>query len=281
MLGTAVNYTNSPVVDHLYTLPSAWSGGFDFRATVGYVTDPPNTTYVLGTTTTPYPTTRTINGQSVDFGWNNSWGSCAGTTVGGDIENLFDPRLAGDNYISSGVCGSFLVHLPNGSGVYKLRLAQGFQTSSSQHSLRIYDGGDVSAGTADTAGTNVTLSAGSSQTFQPHMAGRTITINSVNTTVTTYTDNRHLVVSTNLGNTTAVAWSFGVTPILLATITNNTTLATNTYADASGVIRTSDTDWVANNVEVSFTFTTNVLNIQIGGVSSTNYTGINTLHVSQ
>ncbi len=92
---------------------SGWQEGFNFRATAGFVTDPPNTTHVLGNTS--YPTT--VNG--VTFGWLNT--SLIGSR---DRSTSVDPRLAGINYATNGTPASFVVNVP-APGSYKLSLALG------------------------------------------------------------------------------------------------------------------------------------------------------------
>ncbi len=97
----------------------AWDVGFNFRSTVGYVTDPVPTVMALFGSTN-YPTTRTINGQSVTFGWE---------TLGSDIStrdriSSWDPRLAGIACQSDASFSVFRVDLP-ASGSYLLGLAMG------------------------------------------------------------------------------------------------------------------------------------------------------------
>ncbi len=51
---------------------------------------------------------------------------------------------------------------------------------------------------------------------------------------------------------------------LVATVTGPNGTGVNQYMDATGVVRTSDTDWVANEVGIPLTFATTELNIAIG-----------------
>ena len=51
---------------------------------------------------------------------------------------------------------------------------------------------------------------------------------------------------------------------LLATVTAPNGTGVNQYMDATGVVRTSDADWVANEVGIPLTFATTELNIAIG-----------------
>jgi len=90
-----------------------WQQGFDFRSTVGYVTDPPSSTYVLRSTAYPTKT------NGVTFGWGNT-----SLVSGSDRSTMVDPRLAGINYVSNGTPAKFYVDLP-APGTYKLALAMG------------------------------------------------------------------------------------------------------------------------------------------------------------
>lgn len=94
----------------------ATAKGFNFRATSTYVTDGTNETYVLPGTS--YPTTRTVGGESVTFGWE---------TAPDDSRdrNTAIVTLAGMNFRNAG--GSedvFRVDLPS-AGDYRIRIAAG------------------------------------------------------------------------------------------------------------------------------------------------------------
>ncbi len=95
------------------TSQSAWQQGFDFRATAGYVTDPPHTNYVLATTA--YPTTM----GGVTYGWANT-----SLLQSSNRSTQVDPRLGGVNYVRDGSPGTFYVDLPS-AGTYSLALAMG------------------------------------------------------------------------------------------------------------------------------------------------------------
>jgi len=90
-----------------------WQQGFDFRHTASFVTDPPESTYVLATTA--YPTT--VGG--VTFGWANPL-----LVSARDRSTTVDPRLAGINYVENGSPATFYVNLPS-AGTYNLSLALG------------------------------------------------------------------------------------------------------------------------------------------------------------
>jgi uncharacterized membrane protein len=96
-----------------FAIAQNWQQGFDFRATAGYVNDPPTSTYVLATTA--YPTT--VNG--VTFGWANT-----ALVASRDRSTMVDPRLAGINYASNASPATFYVDLPS-AGSYNLLLAMG------------------------------------------------------------------------------------------------------------------------------------------------------------
>ena len=88
--------------------------GFNFRATLGYVTDGPNQVSVLGST---YPTSKTVGGFTVNVGWDVA-PLTADRVTGGD------PRLAGGNTVEAGKTKTFRVDLPY-SGLWDIRLANG------------------------------------------------------------------------------------------------------------------------------------------------------------
>lgn len=101
----------------------AWAKikGFNFRSTAGYVADGTNETHVLGTST-PYPTTLSVNGESVTFGWESGPTATADrSTAAGDA-----PELSGINYstAASGTDYVFRVDLPV-AGTYQIRLGAG------------------------------------------------------------------------------------------------------------------------------------------------------------
>lgn len=96
----------------------SWSTakGWNFRATSGYVTDGTNETYSIGES---YPTTRTIGGDSVTFGWEQAVSGTRdrSTTVGDS------PECSGIAFMSSAVA-SWRVDLP-ATGTYKINAAFG------------------------------------------------------------------------------------------------------------------------------------------------------------
>ena len=95
------------------TTSPTWQQGFNFRSTAGYVTDPPNTTHVLGTTA--YPT----KVGTVTFGWLKTI-----LVQARDRSTSVDPRLAGINSAFNGYPATFQVDLPS-PGTYNLSLAMG------------------------------------------------------------------------------------------------------------------------------------------------------------
>jgi len=115
---------------------SLWEVGFDFRASSGYVSDPPGDTYVLSSTA--YPTS--FNGTN--FGWTNP-----DKVQARDRSTGVDPRLAGINYASNGTPGVFYVDLP-ASGTYNLSLAlgdEGYPQCSVECQIQFLDGTTVVA----------------------------------------------------------------------------------------------------------------------------------------
>lgn len=98
-----------------------WVAGFNFRATSGYVTDASDETYVIGDS---YPTTRTINGTSVTFGWESVPGD---GTRNRTTNSSYAPELSGIAQVQSGQASSeyiFRVDLP-AAGDYSIRLGAG------------------------------------------------------------------------------------------------------------------------------------------------------------
>lgn len=101
----------------------AWTKGFNFRSSSGFVTDGTDETYVIGTGVGPtdnYPTTR----NSVTFGWTNTFGSVPQDR---DRNSGIDRRLAGCHFWDAGGAafpGLFRVDL-TATGDYVIRLAAG------------------------------------------------------------------------------------------------------------------------------------------------------------
>jgi hypothetical protein len=124
-----------------------WIKGFNFRATIAYVTDGADETYVLGSTNQspePYPTTR----NGVTFGYTDTDN---GTLQDRDRDSTNDRRLAGGHRPDeSGThfLTIFRVDLP-AIGDYIIRLALGDATtacgSGTLTYARIRDNGNVLA----------------------------------------------------------------------------------------------------------------------------------------
>lgn len=105
-------------------MPWSTAKGFGFRSTSGYVTDATNDTYVLLATT--YPTTRTVGGDSVTFGWETAPDDSRDRTTS------YSPGIAGFNFQNAG--GSdrvFRIDLPS-AGDYRLRAAFGDPAGNAQ-----------------------------------------------------------------------------------------------------------------------------------------------------
>lgn len=107
--------------------------GFDMRGTVGYVTDPANCTYLLGTINgDTYPVTR----AGYTFGWNANGAGVA--VVGIDRNAGQDPRLAGINF--SGAGNSAVFQLDVSPATFDIYLAIGDAGgTTSQTIIDIYD----------------------------------------------------------------------------------------------------------------------------------------------
>jgi hypothetical protein len=97
-----------------------WDVGFDFRATQTFVVDPSYATFIT-TGTNVYPTTRTVNGQQITFGWESQ----SVSILSRDRGTWADPRLAGINcQPNDGNTSVFRVDLPS-AGTYAIGLATG------------------------------------------------------------------------------------------------------------------------------------------------------------
>lgn len=75
-----------------------FSVGFDFRNTLGCVSDPSYAAAILDQNTITYPTTSTINGSSVTYGYENISG---GYNITRDRDCGNDPRTAGSTLIAN------------------------------------------------------------------------------------------------------------------------------------------------------------------------------------
>ena len=92
--------------------------GFDFRATQSFVTDP---AYAVFASSTNYPTTLSVNGQLITFGWESQ----SSGFLTRDRSASGDPRLAGINcQLNDGTTSVFRVDLPS-TGTYSIGLAAG------------------------------------------------------------------------------------------------------------------------------------------------------------
>lgn len=166
--------------------------GFDFRNTQAFVTDPSYATYVIGDT---YPTTRTVNGVSVTFGWETFTGG-----AGRDRSNTVDSRLAGINFTANTIATiTFRVDLP-ASGAWNIGLALGDAAAGNAQTnyVVVEDGttplitfsplststtvfGDAAGNTWTPAawpGSNVTVSKTFASTICRVVLGGTVAINS-------------------------------------------------------------------------------------------------------
>jgi hypothetical protein len=119
----------------------AWTTkkGFNFRATVGYVTDGANQKFVP-IAPNDYPQSATIDGDTFNIGWDitTSQLDWRDRTTGNDV------RLAGMAYTPNAMPGYryFNVDLPQ-AGTYELEVACGDATSVQENSLGILDGTTV------------------------------------------------------------------------------------------------------------------------------------------
>lgn len=103
--------------------------GFDFRGSTAYVTDPSSTQAVQGNGDgngqPSYPTTTTIGGVSVTWGWETSGGlPCGSAATGFDQSTSVDVRLAGVGQLPPNFQCAFRVDLPT-TGSYVVTVAEG------------------------------------------------------------------------------------------------------------------------------------------------------------
>lgn len=128
----------------------AWATakGFNFRSTAAYVTDPSNSRHVLDGTDAlaAYPTTNTIGGESVTYGFTDTTGL---SKINRSL--TVNAKLAGIVYQgNSETIAKFRVDLP-ASGSYKIRFALGDAGDTSQGKVEVYDDTTLKATIEDTA----------------------------------------------------------------------------------------------------------------------------------
>ena len=115
----------------------------NFRGTSGLATDGAGNTYSIGET---YPTTR----SGLTFGWGAS-------RTGADRFATGDVRIRG--CINGGNNSTFLLDLPNGPGVYRVRVALGDPAYDGTNTVAIKDGATTLATISGTAGYDGFLNA--------------------------------------------------------------------------------------------------------------------------
>jgi hypothetical protein len=99
---------------------SNWSVGFDFRSTSGYVID--GSCCVFVNAAVSYPTTTSINGNSITYGWETTPTGCSSNT-----STLYDFRIAGQCAVANTAGGyTFRVNLPTSTATnYAISLGIG------------------------------------------------------------------------------------------------------------------------------------------------------------
>lgn len=120
----------------------AWltAKGFNFRSTLAFVTDGTNEQCVNSATDTAsgaaiaYPTTNTIGGDSVTYGWVVS-GSAADTR---DRNSGLNARFAGCHFNGTDGTEDFRIDLP-ATGSYTIRLAAGDPSNSIPTKVELFD----------------------------------------------------------------------------------------------------------------------------------------------
>ncbi len=107
----------------------AFDQGIDFRNTSGFVTDPTNCTFEIGTTAN-YPRT---SAQGNTVGWEDA--------LGANTRNrsaAVDARLAGIAFTANGTSKRYRIDLPS-SGWYRITVALGDQSSAQTQSATVSD----------------------------------------------------------------------------------------------------------------------------------------------
>lgn len=120
--------------------------GFNFRETLGHVTDGTNEQAVT-LAAHAYPQTTTIGGDSVTWGWEDIAGNTRDRDAG------VDRRLAGVHFLSAGNPDiRFRIDLPS-AGIYEIRIAQGDATNGNAQRFEVRDGTTVRINGAAEVGT--------------------------------------------------------------------------------------------------------------------------------
>ena len=138
---------------------ASFDAAFDFRATATFVSDPAYATYQLvnssGVPAETYPTTRTVNGASVRFGWESGTSNLGG---GRDRSSSVDPRLAGVNQVPAAKTNNAVwrLDLP-AAGTYDVDLALGDATTAQVQNMEVQDGTTAVISIANVATTSGTF----------------------------------------------------------------------------------------------------------------------------
>lgn len=198
-----------------------WDVGFDFRATPSFVTDPSYALFAaLGATA--YPTTATVNGQTVTYGWE----SVSASSLTRDRTTSVDPRLAGINcQYNDGHTSVFRVDLPS-VGDYNIGLAVGDSANNSQRtyltvssgsspvlSLVSYTGINPALDVADATGTVMSPSVwtGTNSAVRKTFGSRTLRMTLGGTADSVFSCVAHLRITTANAIAPRVGgWSFFV-----------------------------------------------------------------------
>ena len=183
---------------------AAWDFSFDFRATAAFVADPSSTVFAsFGVTN--YPTTVSIGGQTVTYGWES-----VGATLARDRSTSSDPRVGGMNcQLNDGNTSVFRVDLPS-IGIYSIGLAAGdpggytdvnyVGISSANNNLisfRVTTGATSIADLADVTGASIPVASwpGSNQMIQKTFAASILRLTLGGTADNAYSCVSHLRVT--------------------------------------------------------------------------------------
>lgn len=195
----------------------AWSTakGFNFRNTAAFVTDGVNETYVLPTDV--YPTTRTIGGESVTFGWESV---VAADGRDRSAASPYAPELSGVTFIQPSDTPAdsvFRVDLP-AAGSYAINVAAGDQSGASKAFFEVDDTSTslIAFGPTVVSAASFMDAAGTIRTASDWQANNVAVTKSFATTIFRLKVNKATVNESPLAHVTLTASGTPSTPTITA-----------------------------------------------------------------
>lgn len=191
----------------------AWSTpkGFNFRNTSAFVTDGTNETFVLPTDA--YPTTRTVGGESVTFGWET-----VVTANGRDRSAAapYAPELSGVTFLGPSDTPTslvFRVDLP-ATGSYAINIAAGDQAGASKAFFEVDDTSTsvLAFGPTVVAGGSFMDAAGTARTGSDWQANNVPATETFATTIFRLKVNKATVNESPISHLTLTESGAGVVP---------------------------------------------------------------------